>query len=560
MSKPNRRTVLHAGGALLAGSAVAGCLGDGDTEDEDDGNNSGSSLSITNIAFTDGEPSGYRAFEELTSTTFEQTDVVWLYFEPQGFERESVGDGEVEVDIEMSFSVTGPDGEELVSDTDTFARTAPEDGSIDAYFAGNFQPPIPAPGGEYTATLSVTDRIADAEAEETTTFTVEAGEELAIENTTFLAEQPRGYRDFDTVPDDTYDVTDQIRIYFEPTGFGTTEADSGEQGEVSVDLITTITITDATGTEVYNNEDVLRQTFSEEDRDEYFAFWNVALPSETAPGEHEVTITVEDQISEQTAETTETFTVEPVEQLAIENVTFLDGQPRGYRDFDTAPGQTYAVTDPIRIYFEPTGFGTKETDSGELDLDMITSLQITDSQGTEVYNNSDVLRQTLPEDQVDEYFAFWGATLPIETEPGEYTAEITLEDQITGQTTETTATFTLEPSEYSSYAQQFLDAIRSELEITVTGFAERDVADLRYTSPFEISTDDARNQIGYIAGAYAGVIDQGWSTERLIGTVTDANDDRYRFEADSESAQAFINDQITAEEFAAEVLDSLEEL
>ncbi|WP_336327385.1 hypothetical protein [Halovenus sp. HT40] len=382
-------------------------------------------------------------------------------------------------------------------------------------------------------------------------------ESLRIQNVTFLAGQPRGYRDFETVQNATYGVTDRIRVYFEPTGFGTEPA---SDGDVSVDLITSISITDSAGTEVYSNDDVLRQTFSEEDEDEYFAFWDVSLPPESDAGEYTVTLTVEDQIRGQTAETTATFTAEPVDELAIENVTFLDGQPRGYRDFDTVPGQTYAVTDPIHIYFEPTGFGTEEADSGDLGLDMITSLVITDSRGTEVYNNSDILRQSLTEDQVDEYFAFWGATLPPGTEPGEYNARITLEDQISGQTTETTATFTLEEAEYSSYAQQFLDTIRSELEITVTGFAERDVVNLRYTSSFEISTENARNQIGYIAGVYAGVIDQGWSTERLIGTVTDANDDRYRFEADSESAQAFMNDQITADEFAAEVLNSLEEL
>lgn len=120
----------------------------------------------------------------MATATFEQSDTVWLYFEPQEFERDSAGNGEVKVDLEMGFSITGPDGEELAADTDTFARTASEDGSIDGYFTGNFQPPIPAPGGEYTATLTVTDRVADAEVEETTAFAVEAGEELAIGNVT----------------------------------------------------------------------------------------------------------------------------------------------------------------------------------------------------------------------------------------------------------------------------------------------------------------------------------------------------------------------------------------
>lgn len=421
MRQPNRRTILRASGVLFTGAAVAGCLDDDGADAEDDSDDdSGSSLTITNIAFSDGEPSGYREFEEVNSTTFEQSDVVWIYFEPAGFERESIGDGEVEVDIGMSFSVTGSGGEELVSDTDTLARTAPEDGNVDAFFVGNFQPPIPAPGGEYTATLTVTDRIADAEAEETTTFTVEAGEELAIENTTFLAGRPRGYQDFDTVPDDTYDVTD-----------------------------------------------------------------------------------------------------------------------------------------PIRVYFEPTGFGTTETEDGELRLDMITSLRITDSQGAVVYDNDDVLRTTLSEEQIEEYFAFWGANLPTDVDPGEYTAEITLEDQISEQTVETTATFRLESADRSQYGQQFLNAINSELNVTVTGFEDGRTANLTYDTPASRGSSTAEEQIGYIAGAFAGLVGQGWSVDRLVATLTDSNGERYRFNADAETAQAYVDGELTDEQYASEVLSTL---
>lgn len=417
MGKPGRRTVLRASGALLAGAAIAGCLEDGEADADDD---SGSSLTVTNIAFSDGEPLGYRDFEEIENTTFEQSDVVWVYFEPAGFERDSIGGGEAEVDIEMSFSVTGPDGEELVSDTDTLARTAPEDGSVDAFFVGNFQPPIPAPGGEYTVTLTVTDRIADAEAEETTTFTVEAGEELAIENVTFIADQPRGYRDFDTVSDDTYDVTD-----------------------------------------------------------------------------------------------------------------------------------------PIRVYFEPTGFGTTDAAEGELRLDMITSLRITDSQGTVVYENDDVLRMTLSEDQIEEYFAFWGANLPADVDPGEYTAEITLEDQISEQTAETTAPFRLESADRSQYGRQFLNAINSELNVTVTGFEEGRTANLTYDTPASSDSSTAEEQIGDIAGAFAGLVGQGWSVDRLVATLTDSDDERSRFNTDAETAQAYIDGELTDEQYVSEVLSTL---
>lgn len=190
---------------------------------------------------------------------------------------------------------------------------------------------------------------------------------------------------------------------------------------------------------------------------------------------------------------------------------------------------------------------------------MSTSLAITDSAGTDVYTNTESLRRTISETQVGEYFVFWAAILPLAAEPGQYTAELTLEDQLTGQTAQTTATFALESAEYSRDGQQFLDTIESELDLVATGLAENDGVGLRYETPLEISTDDAESQIGYIAGIYAGLIDQGWTVERLVSTVTDGNGNQYRFRVNTATARAFMNDQITADQYATEVLNSLVE-
>lgn len=323
MDKLSRRTALRAGGALLGGIAVAGCLDDSGIEDTVAYD---SSLAITNIEFPDGRPSGYRQFEVVNRQTFEQSDTVWLYFEPLGFEREPIGDGTVEIDLGMSVSITGPDGEEVTTATDTLARTAPEDENIDAYFVEDFRLPLPAPNGEYTATLTVTDRLADVETEQITTFAVQEGEEFVIENASFLTGQPRGYRDFESLPSQTYSMLDSIWLYFEPTGFATEPAASGG-GEVTFDLATSLVITGPSGEEVYANEDLLGRTVSEERLDEYFAFWNASLPPGLDPGEYTAEVTVEDRLTDQSATTTATFTRElaSYDQYAQQFRSTIDG-------------------------------------------------------------------------------------------------------------------------------------------------------------------------------------------------------------------------------------------
>ena len=302
-----RRAVIR-GGALAGATALAGCLGGESPSDEagDDGTESPETpeLTLTNVTFTDGEPSGYQQFEAVDDTTFAASETVWIYFEPTGFGRESAGDGESEVEIEMGISVTGPDGAQLSSDRDTLTRTSPTESPVYAYFAGHFQPPVPATGGEYTATLSATDAISGQTAEQTVTFTVEASRELAIDNVTFLADRPRGYRDFDTQPGGTYTMLDAIWVYFEPTGFAT---ESAGEGAVSVDLTTDIEITGPNGQLVYTNQDSLSQSFAEEDRDEYFVFWNADLPLGLEPGTYTVEVGVEDRLTERTASADATF-------------------------------------------------------------------------------------------------------------------------------------------------------------------------------------------------------------------------------------------------------------
>lgn len=417
----DRRTLLRAGGAVIVGATLAGCSGDDAGEDGGDGEEE--PLAIERVTFTDGQPGGYRDYTEAGTDTFDEEEVVWIYFEPVGFDREESGDGEVDVDLTMRIAIEDPNGEELFTDEDRLTRTVPEGDPVDAYFTGNFQPAIPADPGEYTAILTVEDHIADEETETTTTFVIDA---------------------------------------------------------------------------------------------------------------------------------------EPVGELAIENVTFIESRPDGYREYTEVAGDTYTVGDRLWLYFEPAEFYTTETDSGQAEYDLVTTLVITNPDGTEVFDQDDLIRMTIDEDEVDEQFIFW--TVPIQegSEPGEYTATVSLEDQLSDRETETTATFTVQEPQLSAPAETFVEFIDSELDVEIADFGEGDVATLAYGSTHPMGTEGSATEIAFIAATFAESVGDGWDVDRLLVTVTDGAGDSYQYQIARDTAMAYYDDELTDDQYRDLVYDTLE--
>lgn len=420
----DRRTLLRAGGAVIVGTTLAGCSGDdGDEDGGEDGDGEDEPMAIERVTFTDGQPGGYRDYDEAGTDTFDEEEVVWIYFEPVGFDREESGDGEEDIDLTMRIVIEDPNGEELFSDDERLTRTVPEGGSVDAYFTGNFQPPIPAEPGEYTAVLSIEDHVGDEEAETTTTFVIDA---------------------------------------------------------------------------------------------------------------------------------------EPVGDLAIENVTFIEGRPEGYREYTEVEDDTYTLGDRLWLYFEPAEFYTSETDSGQVEYDLVTSLVVTNPEGTEVFDQDELIRKTIAEDAVDEQFIFWTVEIQEESQTGEYTATVSLEDQFTDRETETTATFTVQEPELSNFATTFLDFISSELDIEIAGFREEDAASLAYDSTYPIGTEESAREMAFIAVGYSESVGHGWAVDGLVATVNDGDGDTYQFHITRETAMAYYNEEITDDEFRNAIFDTLE--
>jgi len=174
---------------LLAAAVVgglAGCSGDdgdGDPEDDDDAapgeteTGADEPLGIEHVRLVDGEPDGYREYEEVTDGSYAAEDVVWIYYEPAGLAAEDAGEGEERISVRLVLTVTDPDGEESTSEEAIERNIRAGSAEDEQWLFWNYQPAVPAESGEYTAEITLVDRIADEEVTETVTFTIETSRE-----------------------------------------------------------------------------------------------------------------------------------------------------------------------------------------------------------------------------------------------------------------------------------------------------------------------------------------------------------------------------------------------
>jgi len=170
--------------AAAAVGGLAGCSGDDDEEpEEDDGNGTPEEteteadepLGIEHVRLVDGEPEDYREYEEIEDGTYAADDIVWIYYEPVGLATEEAGEGEERISVQLMLTVTDPDGDENTSEEAIERDIRAGSADDEQWLFWNYQPPVPAEPGEYTAEITLVDRIADEEVTETVTFTLESG-------------------------------------------------------------------------------------------------------------------------------------------------------------------------------------------------------------------------------------------------------------------------------------------------------------------------------------------------------------------------------------------------
>lgn len=177
----DRREFVGLSTAAVAG-VLAGCSGDDEEEpengtEETPGMNGGETdepLGIEHVRLVEGEPDGYREYEEASEGTYAADEVVWIYYEPAGLATEDAGDGEERISVGLVLTVTGPSGDENTSEDAIERNIRAGSAEDEQWLFWNYQPAVPAEPGEYTVEIALVDRIADERAEETLTFTIES--------------------------------------------------------------------------------------------------------------------------------------------------------------------------------------------------------------------------------------------------------------------------------------------------------------------------------------------------------------------------------------------------
>jgi len=138
----------------------------------------------------------------------------------------------------------------------------------------------------------------------------EDSEAFGVSNLVFAASEPAGYMDYQEQPDATYDVEDTVWVYVNVDGV-TTEA--REDGRKRIWVSETLTLTDPTGETLIDDEVVVnsdREWDAEFDPAKLFLKNDVTLPANAAAGDYTVDVAVTDELGDETAATSGTFTAE----------------------------------------------------------------------------------------------------------------------------------------------------------------------------------------------------------------------------------------------------------
>lgn len=261
---------------------------------------------------------------------------------------------------------------------------------------------------------------------------------------------------------------------------------------------------------------------------------------------------------------TSTETPTTPESLAIEHVRFVTDRPRGYRQYTRTEDTTFGADETIWLYFEPTGVASERAGESTVRFSVVTTLTILGPDGGEVDTLSEEVTRTIDAKRdLSELFLFWQFDLPSGVPAGEYTARITVTDTLTDRSSTRTTLFTITETvtaTESEYRTQFRRAIVSELDVDIQSLTVAGgTVDLVYETPASINSTAASQQIGYVAGAYAGVVDAGWETDRLRVTFVTAEGGRYRFRVEASVARDWIDGRISRDEFVDAVFETLTE-
>jgi hypothetical protein len=248
------------------------------------------------------------------------------------------------------------------------------------------------------------------------------------------------------------------------------------------------------------------------------------------------------------------------QDLAIKHIRFVEDRPLAYRDYTEVPDATYERGEIVWIYFEGSNVTTEDAGDGQVQLDVTLEMDVTNPNG-KMHSFTEEVDQPIAESMVEEQFYFWNFNPEAPASTGDYTVELRLTDDVTGDTADAEVTFTVEGSETNPYQDAYRNALTSGIDIDISELrVENRTVYLSFTSPFERGTGDNNYQMGYVAGRYADQIDNGWDVDQLEATMTESLGDRYRFTVTTDLAERWKNEEISTGEFTDTFLATVEQL
>lgn len=257
---------------------------------------------------------------------------------------------------------------------------------------------------------------------------------------------------------------------------------------------------------------------------------------------------------------TPTPTSTPEPSLEIDRIQFVAERPTGYREYQPVEDKTYRLGGEVWVYFEPVGVQTESADSGSERIELTLEPTFTDADGTVVKSDSQDVEKELTGGQTpDDLFLWAGTPIPSDAATGTWQVEIAVTDDVSGATATVTREFEVEGGDGSTnYLETYRSAIESETDAQIRRLEmQGSEVVLEYETVYQTRSGDWEGEIGFLAGVYAGLVARGWQADPLSATTTGSEGSTATWRVDRSTALAFANEEISNEEFAQRVFDTM---
>ncbi|WP_254807382.1 hypothetical protein [Natronosalvus amylolyticus] len=382
---------------------------------------------------------------------------------------------------------------------------------------------------------------------------------LEIRNVQVTATEPTGYGEYEPISDRVVSGSDPIWFYLEPVGVTTVPTDDGkERVELSGEL--TISTDDTT---VFSDSIPFEYELPPDQVDQLYLTVKFTPGSTGEPGRYTADIVLRDQQREDGGEARATtgFRIEddepkrPDTDLAVDTFEFAQERPTGYGEYTPVDELVFDPDETIWLYIEPADVALERRgDEDWFELDVIITLYSPDGDDHRPIRSTETGPVPAGQTLEDLYFAIdLSARDPA---VGEYTVELEMIDRVARSEATATRTFEIydRDLELLEIYREFLEEEGIEIErLTI----RNETISLNYHSAYEYDTEDFGGEIGTIAGSYAVFVDEGFSAAQLRASGTDTADQEFAFRVESDVAQAWIDDEISRDEYVDHVVESI---